>query len=47
MPDGDAIEHVRGDAARDPDARYLSTRAVLLGIAALALASFISRVFGR
>lgn len=46
VPDGEDIEPVRGATARDADARYLSTRAVLLGIAVLALASLISRILG-
>ncbi|MYZ35851.1 MULTISPECIES: hypothetical protein [unclassified Streptomyces] len=46
-PDGEDIETVRGDAARNPDTRYLSTRAALIGIGLLALASLISRVLDR
>ncbi|MFI5755640.1 hypothetical protein [Streptomyces sp. NPDC051569] len=47
VPDGDRIDRVTGDAARDPDARYLSSRAVLIGIGLFALATVISRVLGR
>ncbi|MFF1957981.1 hypothetical protein ACFVWX_13445 [Streptomyces sp. NPDC058220] len=47
MPDGESIEPVRGEAARDPDARYVSGRAVLFGLGLLAAASVISRILGR
>jgi hypothetical protein len=47
VPDGERIDRVHGADARDPDARYLSTRAALAGLALLALATAISRVLGR
>lgn len=47
VPDQERIDHVHGDAGRDPDARYVSGRAALVGLGLLALASLISRVLGR
>ncbi|MFD5033626.1 hypothetical protein ACFWM0_24945 [Streptomyces sp. NPDC058405] len=47
VPDGESIEPVRGEAARDPNARYVSGRAVLFGLGLLAAASVISRILGR
>ncbi|MCZ0207918.1 hypothetical protein OZK63_21125 [Streptomyces sp. UMAF16] len=46
VPDGEAIVRVPGSTA-DPDARYVSTAAVLGGLAVLALASAIARALGR
>ncbi|MGV9755417.1 hypothetical protein ACWDUC_06215 [Streptomyces tricolor] len=46
VPDGDDIIRVPG-STRDPDGRYVSTAAVLGGLALLALASAIARALGR
>lgn len=45
-PDGEEITRVPG-GARDPDSRYMSTRAILGGLALLALASAVARALGR
>lgn len=46
IPDGEEIVRVPG-SIRDPDSRYVSTEAVLGGLALLALASAVARAFGR
>lgn len=46
VPDDEAIVRVPSSAP-DPDARYVSTPAVLGGLALLALASAIARALGR
>lgn len=47
IPDGEDLRRVHGPSARDPDARYVSTRALLLGLGALALATAIARALGH
>lgn len=46
VPEGEEITRVPG-SARDPDSRYVSTGAVLGGLALLALASAVARALGR
>lgn len=46
IPSGESVERVAG-AARDPDARYVSTAALLGGLGLLALAELVARVLGR
>lgn len=46
VPAGESIDRVPGSAP-DPDGRYVSTGALLGGLALLAVAEFIARVFGR
>lgn len=47
VPAGEVIEPVEGRAARDPDARYVSTRGALALLAILAVASVIARLLGH
>ncbi|MEW1798148.1 hypothetical protein [Streptomyces niveus] len=47
VPGGDRVVRVRGAEARDPDVRYVSGRAVLIGLGLLAAATAVSRVLGR
>lgn len=47
VPDGEDIETVSGRAAHDPNSQYLSTRALLIGLALLALVSLASRALGH
>lgn len=47
VPAGDRVVRVRGSDARDPDVRYVSGRAVLIGIGVLAAATAVSRILGR
>ncbi|MEW1719794.1 hypothetical protein [Streptomyces sp. NPDC093109] len=47
VPDGEHIDRVTGHEARDPDTRYVSSRAALALLGFLALATVISRVLGR
>ncbi len=46
VPDGESIVRVPGSAP-NPDSRYVSTGALLGGLALLALAEFLARTFGR
>lgn len=46
IPRGEAIVRVPGSTP-DPDSRYVSTGALLGGLALLALAEFLARTFGR
>lgn len=46
IPDGEQIVRVPGSTP-DPDSRYVSTPAILGGLALLALASAIARALGR
>lgn len=47
VPAGEVIESVEGRAARDPDARYVSTRGAVALLAILAAASVVARVLGH
>ena len=46
VPDGESLDRVPGSTP-DPDGRYVSTGALLGGLALLALAEFLARTFGR
>jgi hypothetical protein len=46
VPAGESIVRVPGSTP-DPDGRYVSTGALLGGLALLALAEFLARAFGR
>jgi hypothetical protein len=46
VPDGESLDRVPGSTP-DPDGRYVSTAAVVGGLALLALASAIARALGH
>ena len=46
VPRGEAIVRVPGSTP-DPDGRYVSTAALLGGLAVLAVAEFVARAFGK
>jgi len=46
VPDGETLDRVPGSTP-DPDGRYVSTTAVVGGLALLALASVIARALGH